>query len=144
MIDRQTSAPLWFWVAAILAVMWETGGAAAYLMQVTMTPADMANLPAAQRDLYAATPLWVTAAFAVAVWSGVLGAIALLLRRGAARGLFIVSVAAAIVQFGWVFGVAHAHRTIGTSAIPLPAAIIAAGVALVWFAGFAKARDWLR
>jgi len=40
--------------------------------------------------------------------------------------------------------VAKAHQTIGASAIPFPALIILIGAALVWFAGMAARRGWLR
>jgi hypothetical protein len=145
MADRvENRAPGWFWVVALLVLLWEAGGVVAYLMQVTMTADQMRALPEGQRQLYTILPGWITAAFAVAVWLGLSGAIGLLMRQGWARSMFIVSLVAAIVQFGWVFAVGKAHVLIGPSAIPMPAAIILIGAALVWFAGYARAKGWLR
>ena len=59
--------PTWFWVVAVLALLWELMGVAAYLSDVSMTDADLAKLPDGQRQLYAMMPSWVTAAYAIAV-----------------------------------------------------------------------------
>jgi hypothetical protein len=142
--EGRTNVPGWYWAVAILALLWEGGGCYAYLTQVTMKAADMGALPAAQRDLWLAMPAWVWSAYAVAVWVGLTGALALLMRQRWARAAFIVSLAAAIVQFGWTFLVKHALSALGAPAAILPAAIILIGAFLVWFAGAASRRGWLR
>jgi hypothetical protein len=138
------SVPIWYWLAAILAFLWEAGGCYAYLTQVSMKAADMGALPAAQRDLWLAMPAWVWSAYAVAVWVGLTGALALLLRQRWARSAFIVSLAAALIQFGWVFLATPILRTMGSSTAIFPACIIVISAALVWFAGYAAKRGWLR
>lgn len=140
----ETRVPVWFWIIAVLALLWELGGVIAYMMQVTMTADQLAALPEGQRHLYSITPGWITAIFAVAVWGGLTAAIGLLMRRRWAQSLFIVSLVAAIVQFGWVFAIGRAHEVIGPSAIPLPATIIVIGIILVVFANWAAKRGWLR
>lgn len=142
--ENRVIVPGWFWIVSVLALLWELVGIAAYLKQVTQTAAEVAALPPAQQALLSATPPWVTGAFAIAVFSGGLAATAMLLRRKWCRLFYAVSVVAAIAQFGWVFGVAKAHETIGQSAIYLPATVIAIGLLLVWLAGFAIKRGWLR
>lgn len=136
--------PGWFWIVSVLALLWELMGIAAYLQQVTQTAAELAALPPAQQALISATPPWATGAFAIAVFSGGLAATAMLLRRKWSRPLFLVSAIAAIAQFGWVFGVAKAHETLGQSAIYLPASVILIALLLVWLSGFAVKKGWLR
>src|SRR3954466_4568422 len=97
----QARVPGWYWLGAGVALLWEAGGCYAYLTQVTMKAADMGALPAAQRDLWLAMPAWLWAAYAIAVWIGLAGALGLLMRQSWARTAFIVSLAAALVQFGW-------------------------------------------
>jgi hypothetical protein len=138
------TVPGWYWLVAILALLWEAGGCYAYLTQVTMKVVDMGALPAAQRDLWLAMPAWVWSAYAIAVWVGFLGALALLMRWRWARAAFLVSLTGAIVQFGWTFLVKHALSVLGASAAALPAAIILVGAFLVWFAGAAARWGWLR
>jgi ABC-type xylose transport system permease subunit len=135
--------PTWFWIVAGLALAWEIMGVMAYLSQVTMTEAEVATYPPAQRALFAATPPWVFGAFAVSVFGGLIGAVGLLLRRAWAQPLFVVSLVGAVLQFGWVFFIARAHETIGPSAVPFPLTIIAVGIALVWFSRWAVRRRWL-
>jgi hypothetical protein len=142
--DTRASIPVWYWAVAILALLWEAGGCYAYLTQVTMKAADMGLLPAAQRDLWLAMPVWVWSAYAVAVWVGLSGALGLLMRQRWARMALLVSLVAALVQFGWVFLANPVLGTLGPSAAALPACIIVIGAALVWFAGYAAKRGWLR
>ncbi|RJF92900.1 hypothetical protein [Sphingomonas cavernae] len=140
----QVKVPTWFWVVAVLALLWELMGVAAYVSDVTMTQADLAALPEGQRQLYATMPPWVTAAYAIAVFGGALGAMALLMRRNWARMLFIISMIAVICQFGWSFGIARAHEIVGANALLFPALIVLIAIALVWFSGMSTRRGWLR
>jgi hypothetical protein len=131
--------PAWFWIASAVALLWEGIGVASYLSQVN----GGAAMNAAQRELVAATPAWVTGAYATAAFSGLLGAIALLLRKRWARSLFILSLIAAIVQFGWVLVLSPALDLLGPSAAILPIVILIVGAGLVWLAGNAERRGWL-
>lgn len=143
-LETRPVVPGWFMIVSVLAVFWQLVGVAAYMMSVTATPAELAALPEAQRTLTEATPPWVTAAFATAVFAGALGAIAMLFRLKWSRMLLWLSLIAALVQFGWMFGVARAHETIGPQAAGLPAAVILIGALLVWLASMGTRRGWLR
>lgn len=136
--------PAWYWIVAVLALLWEAMGCFAYLTDVSMTAADIAALLEGQRKLYEAMPAWQTAVYAVAVWVGLSGAVMLLMRRNWARSLFIVSLIACLIQFGWSFLVLKAGEVVGPIAYPLPVAIIAVAVILVWFSTMAGRRGWLR
>lgn len=136
--------PRLYWVAAGLALIWSLMGCAAYVSQVSMSAADMAALPAAQRDIWAATPPWVISAYAVAVWSSLGGAIGLLLRRRWAAPLFALSLAAVLVQFGWTFLATDILTSVGPGAAAFPAFIIVAAAAMLWLAVYAAQRRWLR
>lgn len=136
--------PFGFWIVAILALLWEGAGCFAYVTQVSMSDADMARLPAAQQEIWRLMPTWATSAYAVAVWAGLLGAIALLLRKAWAWPLFLVSLLAALAQFGWTFlGSPILRRMSLAEALPFPAAIILIALFLVWFAGHARRRGWI-
>lgn len=136
--------PVWFWIVAVLAILWEAQGCMAYLHEVRMTPADLAAMPPAQRDIWLMMPSWLFGAFAVAVWVGLAGAVTLLLRKRLARSLFIVSLVAIVVQFGWVFTQTPIFQKMSFGeAAGLPIAIFVIGAVLVWFAGFATKRGWL-
>ena len=141
---ERAAVPGWYWVLAVLVLLWEAFGCFTYLTQVRMTPEALAALPAAGREIWLSMPGWATSAYAVAVWVGLAGAIALLLRHRIARTSFIVSLAALLVQFGWVFLATPIMETIGAPAVALPAVIVIAGIVLVWFCSYAIRRGWLR
>lgn len=92
-----------FWFIAIGLLFWSLMGDAAYLMQVSADLDELAKTDPYTADAFRQMPTWAWAAYAVAVWVGTAGAIALLMRRKVAWGLFAISLAAVIVQFGWSF-----------------------------------------
>lgn len=140
----ENRVPVWFWIVSGLALLWEAMGCYSYLMEVSMNASRLATLSEAERKLIETTPAWLYGVFAVAVWVGLLGAVSLLMRRAWARPLFIVSLVAVLIQFGWWFLVQKAGSVLGPSAYEFPAVIVAVAVLLVWFSGMAAKRGWLR
>ena len=143
--EANPPVPVWYWIVAILALLWGAAGCFAYVSQVTISPEDFARLPEAQQQIWASMPGWVTGAYAVAVWISLAGALALLLRRRLARTAYIVSLIAVLIQFGWVF---LATPILGlyplAEAVTFPLVIIVLGIALVWFSDMSARRGWLR
>lgn len=136
--------PSWYWAVSVLALLWTLMGVASYLMQVYGAGAGLQpGMSEAQRTLDASMPAWVTGAFALAVFGGLLGSIGLLLRKRWARSLFILSLVAALAQFGWVLVVSDALALLGKQAAVFPIVILFVCVALVWFAHYADKRGWL-
>lgn len=140
---EKMAVPTWYWVVAVLALLWSLAGCFAYISQMTMSPADFARLPQAQQDIWNASPGWVNAAYAVAVWSGLAGAVGLLLRKAFARPFFMLSLLAVIVQFGWVFSSTDIMTTVGPSSVAFPLCIALIALLLIWFSGWASKRGWL-
>ena len=139
-----TKPPTWFYVVAVIIILWECIGCYAYVSQVSMSATDMAQLPIAQQEIWKMVPAWVTSAYALAVWVGLAGGIALLLRLKISRSLFIVSLIAVVVQFGWIFAATPILTTVGPTAAVFPAFIVAVGAMAVWFSGKAAGHGWLR
>ncbi len=144
MASAPVKLPAWFWIVAGVALLWELMGVGSYLYHVTLSDAALAALPEGQRQLMEATPPWVFGAFAIAVFSGLLGAIGLLLRRKWATPPFVLSLIAVVIQFGWTFAIGKAHELIGPSAAIFPAFIVAMAVLLAWFSAHVAKRGWLR
>ncbi|MEO8142443.1 MAG: hypothetical protein ABI617_07275 [Sphingomicrobium sp.] len=133
--------PRWFPIAAIAAVIWEMIGCVMYLMQVSV---DRATLPTDQRALWDAAPMWMMAAYAVAVWVGLIGAIFLLRRRRLAEPLLLLSLVAVIVQFSALLLVPQLRNLTTSDALFLPVIILAACTIIYQFARTARKADWLR
>ena len=133
--------PRWFIFAAIAALLFELAGCAMYLMQVSVDPA---TLPRDQRAMWDAAPSWMIAAYAVAVWVGLAGAILLLARRRLAEPLLLISLVAVLVQFSALLLVPTLRNLTASDDLFLPFVIIVAAY-LVWhFARRAQASGWLR
>lgn len=135
------AAPGWFRLAAIGAVLWEVAGCALYLMRVTT---DAASLPADQQAIFQATPGWVLAAFAVAVWIGLAGAILLLLRRRFAEPLLLLSLAALIVQNSALVLDPGLRNLVASDDLLLPFVVIVISYGFWHLARVANKQGWLR
>lgn len=134
--------PLWFGLVAILALLWELFGVATYLMHVGILPAQ--EMSEIERNLAEGMPIWATAAYATAVFTGALGALGLLLGKRWAHPLLLLSLVALAIQFAWWLILSGAMTAIGSSAAVMPAVVTLVGALLVWLAGVGVGRGWLR
>lgn len=137
--NTRINPPAWFWVVSILALLWNLMGAAAYISDKY----GLIELTAAQQELSELTPVWATAAYAFAVWGGVLGCIALLLRKRWARTLLLVSLLGVIANQVYMFFLSNTFEIYGTTEMGLQIGILIIALALVYFAGVAQKRRWL-
>lgn len=136
-----TRPPAWFWIVAVLALLWELFGVASYLMHVEVLPGG--EMSEAERTLMESSPTWVTALFAIAVFSGLLGALGLVMRKSWARSLLLLSLVAVVIQFGaWLF-LTEAIEVLGPSVFVMPAIIVLVAILLVWVASTGVKRGWL-
>ncbi len=103
----------------------------------------MANMSEAERALYETMPAWVTGAFAIAVFGGVAGCVGLLLKKAWCMPVFLISLAAIIVQFGYWLFATDSIAVIGNEVFWMPALVTAVAVFLVWYSRDAKAKGWL-
>ena len=139
-----SARPGWFRIAGILFLLWNLFGCYMFWSQYSMTPGQIAALPAGQQQLWNTMPAWAWVVYGVAVVSGALGAILLLMNKRAARPLFVVSLLAIIVQFTQAFLPGGAVEVLGAAvALPMPAVITLVGVLQVWLSRKAIARGWI-
>ncbi len=137
------STPLWFKIAVGAAILWTLAGVFAYYSDVTMSAETLAAMPEAQREIYETRPTWVVGAYAIAVFAALAGAILLALRKKLATPLFAVSLAAVIVQMGFVLFGMNVIATLGASAAIFPAVIVILGAAMFWLSMTGQKRGWI-
>ena len=136
--------PTWFWVVSAIALLWNLFGVMNYLMQAFNQVALLESMDQAQREAFESIPAWATAAFAIAVFSGTIGCIGLLLRKKWARPLFIISLIAAVAQFiHWLF-ISNAVEAFGPSTYTMPVIVILIGLYLISFSKKGIAKGWLK
>lgn len=139
-----TKPPVWFWIVSILALFWNLMGVMSYLEQAYMTDEIKAQYTADQLTLMEGIPAWVTAAFAIAVWGGLLGCIALLFRKKWAKPLLMLSLIAILIQMTYSFFMTNASEIYGLiPGVIIPLLVIIIGIALVQFARIAEKRNWI-
>ena len=85
-------------VFAWLMVLWNGIGVAAFFSQLMMTPEMIAQLPEAQQAVYRDIPVWSYAAYALAVFGGLIGSILLALGKKLALPVLVISLAGVLVQ----------------------------------------------
>lgn len=137
--------PRWYWVVAGLAVVWMLFGVLAFIMDPLTDEAALAEMSQAQRELFLARPTWLFVVYGVAVFTGLAGAIGLLLRRAWAVTALAVSLLFVFVQFVYVLFVMDAIGRIGAAeALPFPIVIFTIGASLLGLALMARKRGWLR
>lgn len=135
-------APKWFMIVAVVLLIWNLLGVMAYIVQVTMSAEAVAALPAAQRQILENTPAWATAAFAIAVNSGVLGCLLLVFKKNLAVYLLQLSLAAVAVQMFHSFFMVNSFEVFGPGGLIMPVIVLVIAVFLVWLAATAKTNRW--
>ena len=136
--------PIWFWVVGIIALLWNGIGVAAYIGQATMSANDFGALPELQRKLLIAQPFWHSAMFPLAVLSGFLGAVMLLLRKRIAIRLFLLSLIAVLVQTAGYIILDGYFEFIGTQGWTMPVMIPVIAIGLLFFARYCENKGHLR
>lgn len=144
MVDFAPPRPRWFVVAAVILLLWGAMGCFACIQQIRLGADSMPGATEYDRALLASLPGWYNAVYAVAVGAGFAGALALLMRSRVAVALFAVSLAAVIVQFGYLFATTDiiAVKGAGTAIFPVFIAIV--GVVALLLARRAQANGWIR
>ncbi|WP_339661629.1 hypothetical protein [uncultured Polaribacter sp.] len=125
---NSTKPTIAFWVISVLALLWNLIGVMAYLTRAFITDEMIATLPEPQQAEFAVVyPAWVTAAFALAVFCGALGTIALLIRKKWATNLFLISAIAAFVQHVYIF------LNVEVNSFIMPVLVLLICVFLFWY-----------
>lgn len=131
-----------FYIIAVLALAWNIMGVLAYIGQAYMTDEALALLPDADQAYHNSVPAWVTAAYAIAVFSGAFGCIALLMRKKWANSLFLLSFIAVVVQFVYNFFIQDFISIEGTDMI-WSFVILVIALFLVWYSKKSTAEGYL-
>lgn len=136
--------PRSYWIVSTVALVWMLLGVVAWTMDLMTDEQALAGMSEPQRQLYAARPQWLFTVYAVAIFSGLLGAIGLLMRKRWSVAMLLISLVAIVIQFGYTFLGMDAVRILGAgAALPFPLVIFCIGVVLLWFATRARRSGFL-
>lgn len=111
-------------IIAIALLLWNTLGVVMWALQSSTSPETLAQGDEVQIEVWRAMPLWAWIAYAVAAWSGLMGALALLLDRRAAVWLFAASVFGVVAQFSYALVLSPLVQAKGPGVVAFPAVIL--------------------
>jgi len=130
--------PTWFWVIGVVALLWNLMGVSAYISDayglIELTPEETA--------FNVNKPIWYTAAYAIAVFAGALGSIALLFKKKWAVTMFLISLIGVLVSHVYSFFMQDDMAITGWLMIIPLLVIIIAGL-LYWYSKGAREKAWL-
>ena len=131
-----TKLPVWFWVIAVVGLLWNLIGVSAYLADAY----QLIELSPEEQAFNTNKPVWYTAAYAISVFAGALGCIALLLRKKWAVTLFMLSLIGVLIAHTYSFFLQDDMPiTGGVMAVPI-IVIIIAGL-LYWYSKGAREKS---
>ena len=142
MDDRFTPRPLarWYWVGAVVALLFGALICFGYYIHLTTDPATLAL---DERVLYEAEPGWVSGAFGLTGATIAVGAILLLVRRKSAEQVLMVSLAAAAVWFAGLLLTPELRDLLVTAEIAMALVVVLITWTIFWFARHSRQRGWL-
>jgi len=144
MTNEQTKVPVWFWVVAIILLIWNLMGVASFFVHMFITEDALLALPENERALYGQYPFWTKIAFAVAVFGGIIGSILLVIRRKLAKPVFILSLMAIIPQMGHSLLMTDSMEVYGNEAAVMPSFVILIGIFAVWLTNHSITKGWMK
>lgn len=143
MTDDHSPRPVagWYLPAAVASLLFMGLGCVMYLSHVL---ADPNALPLDERAAYLATPAWVTAAYAIAVWAGLAGTVLLVMKRKLAEPVLGLSLVAVLVWLAGLLVVAPLRNSMSANDLIVALVVTALTWTIFWFARHSRQRHWLR
>ena len=127
--------PWHLWLVGVLAVLFNGIGVfdfvmsmaqgASYMAAAGMTPAQIAH--------YEEMPIWMTVVWAIGVWGAILGSVLLLLRNRLAFVVFVVSLAAFLVNLLYTYVLTNGGIVMGAQMAIASAVIAAVLLFCIWY-----------
>ncbi|KDA02238.1 hypothetical protein [Hyphomonas oceanitis] len=134
--------PWHLWLVGGLSVFWNGFGCVDYIMTATRNAAYLKPYPQEMLDYWLNMPTWMWAAWAVGVFGGLFGSLALLLRRKVAFPFFAASFVTSSISMSFGFLDKNAPRMEGANIMSGIILLIAFLLAL--YAWWMSRRDVLR
>ena len=136
-------APRHLRIVGVVTLLWNGVGAFDYLMTQTKNEAYMSAFTPEQLDYFYGFPAWVVAAWALAVWGGVLGSLLLLLRKKLAVPVFLVSLVSMVATTIYNFVLTDGMAVMGGEGAAFSAVIFVVALGLWLYARAMRGRGVL-
>lgn len=140
-MTQANNPPVWFWLVAGLGLLWNLAGVGAFVNEVFFL--DPATLSELQRSFFENRPNWATTGYAVAVCGGVLGCLALLMRKAWALPMLLLCLAGIVIQIFHAIALGNGIEVFGLQGLILPVMVFLIACLLTGFAHYSRGRGWL-
>jgi hypothetical protein len=140
--QTKSAVPLWYWVIAAVALLWNLMGCAFFATELFAQEAVMESMTEPQQAWVRSIPSWIYFVYGVAVSTGLAGSIGLFLRKGWTTLMFAICLVAVIVQMVYTMIIGGGLKAMGPSGLVMPSLVIGIAAALLLFSRFARGRGW--
>lgn len=144
MSQATVKTPVHLWIVGVLSVLWNAGGAFDYAATQLRLESYMSQFTQQQLDYFYAFPVWMEAAWAIAVWCALLGSVSLLLRKSWAVILFGVAILGLLVSTFYNFVLSDGLVAMGTAGAIFTVVIWVIAILLFFYARAMQKRGVLR
>jgi hypothetical protein len=134
MSELVTRAPRHLWIVGVIAVLWNAIGAFDYTATQLRLESYMSQFPPEQLEYFYGFPSGAVAAWAIAVWSSLVGSLGLLLRKAWAVWLFGAAIAGMAITTVYNFVLTDGMAIMGTGAAIFSAVIWVIALFLFFYA----------
>lgn len=143
-VTPAAKTPIWFYLVAVVAVLWNAMGVFDYIMTQYRVESYMAAFTEAQLAYFFGFPAWYVAIWATAVFAALAASLFLVVRMKLAAPLFALSAILFVINAVYVFGFTAALEIMGVGNVVFSALIFATLVGLWWFSRMSERRGWLK
>ncbi len=131
----KVNTPLWFWIVTALGLAWNIFGVVQFLGSLSATSESLiaTGLTAEQAAVMLGYPSWMTIAFAVGVFGGLIGCVLLMAKKRLAILVFVASLIGYLLLYigDITEGV---FAAIGSSQVIILSIVVAIAAGLLWLA----------
>ena len=132
-----------FWMIAVIAFIWNLMGAYMYIIQKYRTEAFESQYSPQQLEIIYNMPAWATAAFALAVFAGVVGSIALACRKKIAFPAYFISLLGIVIHMIYTVFMSATLEADGLTSLLMPIMVFIIGLFLNSYSKNAILKGWL-
>ena len=141
--ETKSAVPTWYWVVAIVSLLWSLMGCAAFSMELFAQDAVMESMTEEQQKWTKSIPGWIYVVYAVAVTTGSGGSVGLLMRKRWTVSLNAICLVSVLTQMGYTFIIADGIEVLEGADLILPVLVIGIAGVMLWFSRSARAKGWL-
>ncbi len=142
-LETTKKAPLVYWLVAVAVSFWNLMGCIIFFSAILGGEAMLEGMTEVQKEWARSLPAWIYVVFGIAIVSGVLGCVSLWIRKKVSFSLFLISLAAVLVQQIYSMFIAGGFQVMGAQGLIMPGIVTAIAFSTVWFSMFSLRKGWL-